>query len=439
MEALNEIIEKSDIWSAEQERNVIDILKNWKPGVSKDKTHYRVHDKYVIKSFAGIEKVVLKKNNLIMVNKESVFITIKNIHESCGHKGERKTHQKILETYANIPRKIVGDFIHQCERCVEKLRKKSSKGVVVKPILADDFNERGQVDLVDYQSMPDGPYKHIMHYQDHLTKYHFFRPLTSKTAKEVAQNLMPIFIDFGAPEVLQSDNGREFTAEVIQELEKLWPGLKLVNGRPRYPQSQGSVEKGNDSLKKSLTAWMLDHNTTNWSYGLQFVQWSINTTSSDATKTIPYRAIFGSMPKIGLATRIPTEFLVNVANGIMEEDFLKLISDEYSSNEIDNADDGINDGLIENVIEVPCSDINEDLIEIVTEDPCSSINEDLMEKDDKHTNEHENVAKEPIVNDDDHTNEHEDAAEKVVEFMNQNDSQNAESMTNMIENAELIM
>lgn len=73
-----------------------------------------------------------------------------------------------------------------------------------------------QVDLVDLQTMPDGNFKYIMHYQDHLSKFHLLRSLTSKRASEVARHLLQIFVDFGAPLILQSDNGREFTAEVIQ-------------------------------------------------------------------------------------------------------------------------------------------------------------------------------------------------------------------------------
>jgi hypothetical protein len=43
--------------------------------------------------------------------------------------------------------------------------------------------------------------------------------------------------------ILQSDNGREFTANIITELKSLWPDLKIVHGRPRHPQSQHSVER----------------------------------------------------------------------------------------------------------------------------------------------------------------------------------------------------
>jgi len=47
-------------------------------------------------------------------------------------------------------------------------------------------------------------------------------------------------------------------AEINKELAALWPTLVLVNGRPRYPQSQGSVKRANGTLKYSLIAWMRD-------------------------------------------------------------------------------------------------------------------------------------------------------------------------------------
>jgi hypothetical protein len=57
-------------------------------------------------------------------------------------------------------------FAH-VRNCLLKKRKIASKGLVVKPLLSKDFNSRGQVDLVDMQSMSDGDFKFSMHYQDH--------------------------------------------------------------------------------------------------------------------------------------------------------------------------------------------------------------------------------------------------------------------------------
>ena len=57
-----------------------------------------------------------------------------------------------------------------------------------------------------------------MNYQDRLTKFTILRPLNSKTAEEVVYQLMDIFCMFGAPFILQSDNGREFANKIIQNL-----------------------------------------------------------------------------------------------------------------------------------------------------------------------------------------------------------------------------
>ena len=98
------------------------------------------------------------------------------------------------------------------------------------------------VDLTDMQSQPDGPYKFILNYQDHLTKMVTLRSLQSKTAEEVAYQLIDIFCLQGAPSILQSDNGREFTNKLIQNVLEIWPKCHLVHGKPRHSQSQGSVE-----------------------------------------------------------------------------------------------------------------------------------------------------------------------------------------------------
>ncbi|CAL4133115.1 unnamed protein product [Meganyctiphanes norvegica] len=105
-------------------------------------------------------------------------------------------------------------------------------GIVVRPILSEDFNTRRQVDLIDYQTNEANGYKYIMVYQDHLTKFCVLRPLTSKRAAEIAYQIMDIFPLFGTPAILQSDNGAEFTALVINELKLIWPDLKLVHGKP---------------------------------------------------------------------------------------------------------------------------------------------------------------------------------------------------------------
>jgi hypothetical protein len=101
----------------------------------------------------------------------------------------------------------------------------------------------------------------ILHYQDHHDKRSYLRVLSNKNAMTVAAVLLIHFVQQGAPVILQSYNGKEFVAKIIGELMKLWPDCKIVNGSPRHPQSQGSVERANAYVEKMLGKWMTDHKT----------------------------------------------------------------------------------------------------------------------------------------------------------------------------------
>ncbi|KMQ82993.1 krab-a domain-containing protein 2-like protein [Lasius niger] len=143
------------------------------------------------------------------------------------------------------------------------------------------------------QSQADEQFKFIMVYQDYLTKFVLLRALQSKRAEEIALQLSDIFLTFGAPCILHSDNGREFVNSVIDELLTYWPELKIVHGKPRHSQSQGSVERANRDIENMLASWMKDNNTTKWSNGVRFVQFMKNRALHSGIKQSPYKAMFG--------------------------------------------------------------------------------------------------------------------------------------------------
>ena len=180
-------------------------------------------------------------------------------------------------------------------------KKQPRRGLVVRPIISDCMNCRCQLDLVDMQTEADGEYHWILNYQDHLTKFTVLRPIKRKTKEEVGHHLMDIFCLFGAPYILQCNNGREFANKVIKHLAEQWPGMKIVHGKPRHPQSQGSVERSNQVVRDMAIAWMADNNTTAWSEGLRFIQSKKNKAIHAGIKTSPYQAMFGVQQKIGLA------------------------------------------------------------------------------------------------------------------------------------------
>ena len=66
---------------------------------------------------------------------------------------------------------------------------------------------RVQLDIINYQSMPDGPFKYVVDYQDHSTKLCQLRLLAHKSQLAVTQELVNIFCSFGPPSILQVDDG----------------------------------------------------------------------------------------------------------------------------------------------------------------------------------------------------------------------------------------
>ncbi|XP_005096011.1 KRAB-A domain-containing protein 2-like [Aplysia californica] len=195
---------------------------------------------------------------------------------------------------------------------------------------------KGQVDLIDMRSMQSGSNKKwMMVYQDHLTKFCILRALTSKRAAGVAFHLLDIFLLNGARVILKSNNRSEFTSQVITELKKVWPNLKMVDGKPRHPQSQGSVERANGDIKDMLVAWKADNDSQDWLTGIKFVHFQKNSSLHSGTKCSPYSAMFGCEARVGLTTSsLPEEVIARIET---EEDFLAVNENPLSLSLTDGA------------------------------------------------------------------------------------------------------
>jgi hypothetical protein len=271
---------------------------------------------------------------LYIVAIEDMYPIIKQSHTAVGHGGLHKTYNDLQAHYAKISREVIKTFLKHCEHCTLKKKRSELSKLVIKPVRSSDFSSRGQVDLIDYQLVSDSGYKWVLHYQYHFTKFSSLRSLKSKTAAEVAYSLLDICIILGAPMNLESDNGREFTVNIITELKSLLSDLKIVHGRPRHPQSQGSVEKANADVKEMLATWLSENNYTQWSEGFRFIQFQKNLSYHRVIGQSPYKALFDSDPKVGLSSSsVPRDLLPDIQT---EEDLQAIF--EANSVSTDNTD-----------------------------------------------------------------------------------------------------
>ena len=96
---------------------------------------------------------------------------------------------------------------------------------------------------------------------------------------------------FGPPKIGQMDNGTEFKGACKLLLDAY--GVKIINGRPRTPRTQGLVEQANGITKQKIRAWKRQNGTAKWRQGLPIIANQMNRTWHGAIKKTPYEVVFG--------------------------------------------------------------------------------------------------------------------------------------------------
>jgi hypothetical protein len=141
------------------------------------------------------------------------YTEIKRAHDQDHTKG-LTLYACLGEQFQNIGRELCKMFTDMCPICITRM--KCNRPVAgIKPIITHGFGIRGQVDLIDFQSMLGGNFHFLLNYIDHGVKFLFSIPLTHKRASCVAIALLEIFTVVGPPMILQSDNGNEFNTAAM--------------------------------------------------------------------------------------------------------------------------------------------------------------------------------------------------------------------------------
>jgi len=244
---------------------------------------------------------------------ERVYADIRRAHGQDHTKG-RTLYGRVCDSIKNIARDYCKLYTDLCPICIQR-QTRSRPVAGLKPIVTYGFGTRGQVDLIDFQSMPDVSFRFLMNYMDHGVKFLFSIPIVQKTGSSIAVALLQIFTVIGPPMILQSDNGSEFHGaamndrqrrvygklvrltddeidEIITEIKQLWPECRMVRGSPR---------RVNHTMQDKLGAWMMDTSSRRWSVGCRRMMWRYNTQIHRTVKDIPYRLVFGQKPRVGIS------------------------------------------------------------------------------------------------------------------------------------------
>ena len=98
-------------------------------------------------------------------------------------------------------------------------------------------------------------YLHILVIVCYLSKYILARPLFDRTTDSVIAALQDIYLEVGVPDIIQHDQGKEFSSKAFQNFtEKL--NIDDRSTTAYHPQANGLVEAHNKILEKYVIYWI---------------------------------------------------------------------------------------------------------------------------------------------------------------------------------------
>ena len=169
---------------------------------------------------------------------------------------------------------------------------------IVKYIRSNAWFERYQADTVklDSRITHNHAYPYLLTIVDHFSKYGFAYAIRDKKAETIRNYLAQAFV-IGEPQMLHTDNGKEFVNELLTNwLEKR--NIKHILGGKYHPQSQGAVESFNKTIQKFLNEAYTNsmfNGDEEWSLPLMvsdFLHYYNNKRVHSTTKMIPREILF---------------------------------------------------------------------------------------------------------------------------------------------------
>ena len=210
-----------------------------------------------------------------------------------GHLGNRKTRQRILQSF--FWPGIFIDVAHYCRTCAV-CQKTVKKGKVFKaPLIVippvDEPFARIAMDIEGPLVRSEKGNRFILVVCDYGTKYPEAIPLKTIDAETIANALIDIFSRTGIPREILSDQGSNFMSATIKHLCSLLH-IKKLKTSPYHPQANGLVENFNGTLKKMLKCYS-DETAKDWDKNIPYVLFAYREAKHETTGFYPFEMFYG--------------------------------------------------------------------------------------------------------------------------------------------------
>uniref|UniRef100_A0A7M5WXG2 Integrase catalytic domain-containing protein n=2 Tax=Clytia hemisphaerica TaxID=252671 RepID=A0A7M5WXG2_9CNID len=250
----------------------------------------------------------------ILVPKEKVPLVLRRLHninvggriQGCRPTGRDKLIKDFNnEHYFHGIRKCVIEFLKNCSTCQKTVSLPHIKAPPI-PIRTYFPHQRLQMDLIQMASkrkahMILNPWRfsYILSVKCCFSKYGWLFPLRNKKISGVYLAMKFLCEKEGFPEIMQSDNGKEFVGKIVKEFFKSHE-VRIKHGRPRHPQSQGQVENLNKTVKNHLKRLLCELDKEQqgkiWPLLLPGIATTYNNSYHHTIEDIPFRLYHNREP-----------------------------------------------------------------------------------------------------------------------------------------------
>lgn len=224
-----------------------------------------------------------------------------------AHLGIHKTVARIRLNYywpgitADVRRYVMG-----CTKCQQSKLHPQTETPGQYHLHAGRCWEIVAIDLVGpFMQTPRGNTQ-VLVITDHFSRWSDALCIRDGQASTVAQALDErVFAYMGCPEIIHSDQGRQFTSDLFSECCKIW-GVEKTQTSPYRPQANSKVERGNRTLGSSLRARLIGHEQRDWDLLVPQIMRTIRASPHAMTGYTPNFLTYGREVRLPDQLYLPT-------------------------------------------------------------------------------------------------------------------------------------
>ena len=220
--------------------------------------------------------------------------------EFCGHTGKDKLAERLKRRWFwKGMTTTVNNHIDACKLCLQF--KRSTTFAPMLPIKCSKPWQMIHVDLHGPLPRTEDGNTHILGFIDSLTRFAIAKPVSELTAERVAKvYLGEVVWKVGPAQCIFSDQGRQFTSQLMREIAQIFHTKPLVT-TPYTPRANGKIERFWGSISTNLKIYAGEYGDT-WDESLGMVVYAYNTSQARSIKFSPHEALLGYKPLVPFET-----------------------------------------------------------------------------------------------------------------------------------------